>query len=173
MNNAFEWKSFHSEILFSMLNPLHQLSSPDLLKDFLRFAGIEGTFENLELSINENQSILLIQDKKQGILIENNLDEYSDCDKELLRFIDECISEYFIKILLIVSIHWKEKDEIRHLPREVNSMIHNLTANEVASFFDDWCNKQKEKSLAKVILTNYSKKLREEPNGETKKSVNE
>ena len=75
MNNAFEWKSFHSEILFSMLNPLHQLSSPDLLKDFLRFAGFAGTFENLELSINENQSILLIQDKKQVILIENNLDE--------------------------------------------------------------------------------------------------
>ena len=52
-------------------------------------------------------------------------------------------------------------------------MIHNLTADEVASFFDDWCNKQKEKSLAKVILTNYSKRLQEKTNGETKKSVNE
>ena len=32
-----EWKNFHSAILFSMLNPNHETSSPDVLKGFLDF----------------------------------------------------------------------------------------------------------------------------------------
>ena len=32
-----EWKNFHSAILFSMLNPNHETSSSDVLKDFLDF----------------------------------------------------------------------------------------------------------------------------------------
>ena len=37
LKSRTEWKNFHSAILFSILNPNHGTSSPDVLKDFLDF----------------------------------------------------------------------------------------------------------------------------------------
>lgn len=79
------WKNYHSAILFSMLNPNHGTSSPDVLKDFLDFVKMPEKardsfltdFSFLEFSTNNRQTILLIKNKEYGILIENNL----DCEK--------------------------------------------------------------------------------------------
>jgi len=67
-----EWKNFHSAILFSMLNPNHETSSPDVLKDFLDFVKMPekarnsflADFDFLEFSTNIKQTILLIKNKK-------------------------------------------------------------------------------------------------------------
>ena len=82
LKSRTEWKNFHSAILFSMLNPNHGTSSPDVLKDFLDFVKMPekardsflADFDFLEFSTNNRQTILLIKNKEYDILIENNLD---------------------------------------------------------------------------------------------------
>lgn len=82
LKSRTEWKNFHSAILFSMLNPNHESSSPDVLKDFLDFVKMPkkvrdsflADFSFLDFSTNIRQTILLIKNKEYGILIENNLD---------------------------------------------------------------------------------------------------
>ena len=82
LKSRTEWKNFHSAILFSMLNPNHETSSPDVLKGFLDFVKMPekardsflADFDFLEFSTNNRQTILLIKNKEYGIIIENNLD---------------------------------------------------------------------------------------------------
>ena len=72
-----EWKNFHSAILFSMLNPNHETSSPDVLKGFLDFVKMPekardsflADFDFLEFLTNNRQTILLIKNKKYGTLV--------------------------------------------------------------------------------------------------------
>ena len=159
-------KNYHIAILFSMLNPNHETSSPDLLKDFLNFVKISeqaldsllSDFDFLEFSCNIKQTILLIKNKEHGILIENNLDCEKN-DKELKRCFDKCLTGCCIKPPMIVSINWEISKEPRQLPSGIKKIIHNIIAKELADFFSNWCEKQSEESLAKGILTQYVKKL--------------
>ena len=165
LKNRTEWKNFHSAILFSMLNPNHGTSSPDVLKDFLDFVKMPekardsflADFDFLEFSTNIKQTILLIKNKKYGILIESNLDCEKN-DKELKRCFDKCLTECYIKPPMIVSINWRTPDE-RKIPQGIKEFVHNITAKELADFFRKWCEKQFEESLTKGILSQYGKKL--------------
>ena len=159
------WKNYHSAILFSMLNPNHETSSPDVLKEFMNFVNIPEKarnsllvdFDFLELTSNFKQTILLIKNKENGILIENNL----DCErnnKVLKRCFDKCLTECYIKPPMIVSINWRTPDK-RKIPQGIKEFVHNITAKELANFFNKWCEKQSEESLTKGILSQYVKKL--------------
>lgn len=165
LKSRSEWKNFHSAILFSMLNPNHETSSPDVLKDFLDFVKMPekardsflADFDFLEFSTNIKQTILLIKNKKYGILMESNLDCEKN-DKELKRCFDKCLTACYIKPQLIVSINWRTPDE-RKIPQGIKEFVHNITAKELAVFFNNWCEKQSEESLTKGSLTQYVKKL--------------
>ena len=160
------WKNYHSAILFSMLNPNHETSSPDVLKEFMNFVNIPEKarnsllvdFDFLELTSNFKQTILLIKNKENGILIENNLD-YERNNKELKRCFDKCLTECYIKPPMIVSINWEISEEPRQLPSGIKEFIHNITVKELATFFSDWCENQTEETLTKGILSQYVKKL--------------
>lgn len=112
LKSRTEWKNFHSAILFSMLNPNHETSSPDVLKGFLDFVKMPekardsflADFDFLEFSTNNRQTILLIKNKEYGIIIENNLDCEKN-DKELKQCFDKCLTECYIKPPMIVSIN--------------------------------------------------------------------
>lgn len=114
-------------------------------------------FDFLEFSTNIKQTILLIKNKKYGILIESNLD-CEKIDKELKRCFDKCLTECYIKSLMIVIINWRTPDE-RKIPQGIKKIVHNITAKELANFFNKWCEKQSEESLTKGILSQYAKKL--------------
>lgn len=165
LKSRTEWKNFHSAILFSMLNPNHKTSSPDILKEFLNFVKVPEKernsllvdFDFHELTSNFKQTILLIKNKEHGILIENNLDCERN-DKELKRCFDKCLTECYIKPPMIVSINWRTPDE-RKIPQGIKEFVHNITAKELADFFNKWCEKQSEESLTKGILSQYAKKL--------------
>ena len=165
LKSRTEWKNFHSAILFSMLNPNHKTSSPDILKEFLNFVKVPEKernsllvdFDFHELTSNFKQTILLIKNKEHGILIENNLDCERN-DKELKRCFDKCLTECYIKPPMIVSINWRTPDE-RKIPQGIKEFVHNITAKELANFFNKWCEKQSEESLTKGILSQYAKKL--------------
>jgi|GEM_PF-3294685 len=165
LKSRTEWKNYHSAILFSMLNPNHETSSSDVLKDFLKFVkmpeqalnSLLSDFDFLEFSCNIKQTILLIKNKKHGILIENNLDCEKN-DKELKRCFDKCLTECYIKPPLIVSINWETPDE-RKIPKGIKEFVRNITVKELVDFFTDWCEKQTEESLARGILTQYVKKI--------------
>ena len=96
LKSRTEWKNFHSAILFSMLNPNHGTSSPDVLKGFLDFVKMPekardsflADFDFFKFSTNNRQTILFIKNKEYGILIENNLD-WEKNDKELKRCFDK------------------------------------------------------------------------------------
>lgn len=166
LKSRSEWKNYHSAILFSMLNPCHKTSSPDVLKEFMNFVKVPKKarnsllvdFDLLELTSNFKQTILLIKNKEYGILIENNLDNERN-DKELKLCFDKSLTECYIKPPMIVSINWETSEEPRQLPSRIKEFIHNITAKELANFFSDWCEKQKEESLTKGILSQYVKKL--------------
>lgn len=166
LKSRSEWKNYHSAILFSMLNPNHKTSSPDVLKEFLTFVKVPEKernsllvdFDFLELTSNFKQTILLIKNKEHGILIENNLDCERN-DKELKRCFDKCLTECYIKPPMIVSINWERSKEPRQLPSGIKEFIHNITAKELTDFFSNWCEKQTEESLTKGILSQYVKKL--------------
>lgn len=166
-----EWKNFHSEILFSLLTHRHtdvvsDLQVPDeFYRRFYSFIGLTkeesdifcSDLENIVYTTNEKQIMLFICKGSTGILFENNLDTNKSDEEELAKVYNQIVADN-TKVLKVVRFFWNEKD-YENISCQLENTVF-ISASKLANFFENWCNSQKEESLAKGMYSQYAKKLR-------------
>lgn len=165
-----EWKNFHSEILFSLLTHRHtevvsDLQVPDeFYRRFYSFIGLTkeesdifcSDLENIVYTTNEKQTMLFICNGSTGILFDNNLDTKFSDEEELNERYKQVTADN-TNVLKVVRFFWKEGDYKNLSSPSENTVF--ISAEKLAIFFEDWCNNQKEESLAKGMYRQYAKKL--------------
>ncbi len=165
------WKNFHSEILFSLLSHGYNQSVLDLIvpADFYRqfyiFIGLTEAerdifcsgSENNDYTMNEKQTLLFIQNSSMGILFENYLDAKERDESEAEKIYKQVTVDN-TKLIKIVRFLWKDKD-YKNCTNQIDNAVF-ITAEQLANFFDNWCNSQNEDSLAKGMYRQYAKKLK-------------
>lgn len=164
-----EWKNFHSEILFSLLSRNYTVSDlrvpEEFYGQFYRFIGLNdkeinifcSDLESNDYTMNEKQTFLFIQNGTNGLLFENNLDTNKSDEKELAKVYNQIVADN-TKVLKVVRIFWNEKD-YENISCQLENTVF-ISASKLANFFENWCNSQKEESLAKGMYSQYAKKLR-------------
>ena len=86
-------ENFHSDILYTILNPntkgIGEFSKKYFIPEFIKYLGIEDSFDctkDLEVTLEKGKIDILIQNDTQAVIIENKINYAPDMENQLVRY---------------------------------------------------------------------------------------
>ena len=107
-------ENFHSDILYTILNPdtkgIGEFSKKYFIPEFIKYLGIEDSFDctkDLEVTLEKGKIDILIQNDTQAVIIENKINYAPDMENQLVRYmkyVEEVLNKEISAVVYLTLI---------------------------------------------------------------------
>lgn len=161
-------ENFHSDILYTILNPdtkgIGEFSKKYFIPEFIKYLGIEDSFDctkDLEVTLEKGKIDILIQNDTQAVIIENKINYAPDMENQLVRYMKYVDEELGIKEYTVVylTLTGDKEPPLDSYSKDFDEYAKKLHDEKILKKV---CAVNEKHGLANVFLKNCCKRLEDE-----------